>query len=60
MVVAGVGVDHGKLVEATQKYFVDQKPIWETDKELTSARNATVDGSMAQYTGGLVKVKETK
>lgn len=56
MVLAGVGVEHGRLVEAAQKYFVENKPIWETDNELISSiQNVPVDGSIAQYTGGLVQ-----
>lgn len=57
MVIAGVGVEHDFLVEAVQKYFVDEKPIWEEDESLTSGRNLIIDESVAQYTGGLV-VKE--
>jgi len=55
MVVAGVGVEHGRLVETVQKYFVDQKPIWENGQLSTSIRDFAVDGSIAQYTGGLIK-----
>ncbi|KAF2895598.1 hypothetical protein ILUMI_10575 [Ignelater luminosus] len=56
MVLAGVGVEHKRLVDIAQKYFVEKKPIWETDTELvTSNQNVAVDGSVAQYTGGLVQ-----
>ncbi|XP_022919631.1 mitochondrial-processing peptidase subunit alpha [Onthophagus taurus] len=56
MVVAGVGVDHENLVEITQKYFVNEKPIWEEDKSLFLApRNISVDESVAQYTGGILQ-----
>ena len=34
-----------------QKYFLDQKPTWQTD-----ASKIHVDKSVAQYTGGLVKI----
>ncbi|KAJ8679891.1 hypothetical protein QAD02_015678 [Eretmocerus hayati] len=56
MVVAGVGVDHNKLVEAVQKYFVDEKPVWEEDPSLTISDRSTnlVDESIAQYTGGYI------
>ena len=47
MVVAGVGVEHDKLVDSVQKYFVEQPPAWKTDSKMTS------DSSVAQYTGGL-------
>ncbi|PSN38074.1 Mitochondrial-processing peptidase subunit alpha [Blattella germanica] len=56
MVVAGVGVDHSALVESVQKYFVDAKPIWEQDMDLTAAiRDTKVDDSIAQYTGGIIQ-----
>ncbi|KAF5281083.1 hypothetical protein FQR65_LT14858 [Abscondita terminalis] len=54
MVVAGVGLEHSRLVEAVQKYFVDTKPIWEMEPELKSNRSA-VDESIAQYTGGIIQ-----
>jgi len=47
MVVAGIGVDHDKLVEAVQRHFVDKPPAWRPDSKMTS------DRSVAQYTGGL-------
>ena len=50
MVVAGVGVDHDTLVEAAQRHFVDQKPVWESEV-LTEVQT---DRSIAQYTGGIV------
>lgn len=57
MVVAGVGVDHDQLVEATQKYFVDRKPIWHTNSSLMQNTIVVgIDRSVAQYTGGIVKV----
>ena len=58
MVVAGVGVEHGALVESVEKYFMDIKPVWEQDTDLAvSIRNMNVDSSVAQYTGGMVQVK---
>lgn len=55
MVVAGVGVEHDDLVHAVNKYFVDQKPIWEEQTDLVLSNNEnTVDRSIAQYTGGIV------
>ena len=57
MVVAGVGVDHDKFVDCVDKFFVQQKPIWEMDRHLFSApKHLSVDESLAQYTGGLVQV----
>jgi hypothetical protein len=58
MVVAGVGVDHSALVESVQKYFVDMKPIWEEDPDLSvPTLDMQVDKSIAQYTGGIVQVR---
>ncbi|XP_072744331.1 mitochondrial-processing peptidase subunit alpha [Anoplolepis gracilipes] len=55
MVVAGVGVEHDDLVHAVNKYFVDQKPIWEEQTDLILPNNAnTVDKSIAQYSAGCV------
>lgn len=56
MVVAGVGVDHDALVQAAQRHFVEQRPAWEGE-EVTVAEVAT-DGSVAQYTGGLVTLEK--
>lgn len=57
MVVAGVGVEHQKLVEATQKYFVDLKSAWEMDPALANkSKQISIDNSIAQYTGGFVQV----
>ncbi|BES92962.1 Insulinase (Peptidase family M16) [Nesidiocoris tenuis] len=50
MVVAGVGIEHERLVESVQKYFVDSPPMWGTDRS-----KVRVDNSLAQYTGGIVK-----
>lgn len=55
MVVAGVGVDHDRLVESVQKYFADKKPIWENNNDLILPGSAKVDESVAQWTGGLVQ-----
>lgn len=55
MVIAGVGVEHEKLCEVVQKYFVDQKPIWEMQSKLCSSNRIPIDDSIAQYTGGIVQ-----
>nr|CAI5843218.1 unnamed protein product [Callosobruchus analis] len=56
MVVAGVGIEHSRLVDAVQNYFVDDLPTWETNKGLTiSNKQLDVDHSIAQYTGGMVQ-----
>merc|ERR1712150_34642 len=51
MVLAGVGIEHDVLVEAAQKHFVDEKPIWKDEKGRVQA-----DNSVAQYTGGQVLI----
>lgn len=57
MVVAGVGVDHQRLVDATYKYFVEKPPIWSTDEKIIQMKqNIPVDNSISQYTGGIIKV----
>lgn len=57
MVIAGVGVEHERLVDVAEKYFIEQAPIWETEKELfTSPKDLSIDESIAQYTGGFVQV----
>lgn len=50
MVLAGVGIEHEQLVECARKYLLDVNPVW---GESTAAN---VDLSVAQYTGGIVKV----
>lgn len=56
MVVAGVGVDHDELVKHTEKYFT-QKSTWDIEGVPNTSVNA-VDTSVAQYTGGEVRVSE--
>ncbi|XP_077561216.1 mitochondrial-processing peptidase subunit alpha-like [Haemaphysalis longicornis] len=58
MVVAGVGVEHQPLVETVQRYFVEQPPLWEENPELVLDNRMEPDRSLAQYTGGLVKVSK--
>jgi len=55
MVVAGVGINHDLLVEATQKHFVDNKAVWETEPGVSVVQT---DRSIAQYTGGLVTLEK--
>lgn len=50
MVLAGVGIEHEQLVECARKYLLNVKPVWGTSSV------ANVDLSVAQYTGGIVKV----
>ncbi|KAL1508936.1 hypothetical protein ABEB36_003752 [Hypothenemus hampei] len=53
MVIAGVGVEHERLVDTVQKYFVDIKPVWEVESLFGKRPVIEVDKSIAQYTGGL-------
>lgn len=50
MVLAGVGIEHEQLVECARKYLLNVKPVWETPAV------TNVDLSVAQYTGGIVRV----
>lgn len=50
MVLAGVGIEHEQLVEYARKYLLNVKPVWGTSS------GTNVDLSVAQYTGGIIKV----
>lgn len=54
MVVAGVGVDHDELVKYVEKYF-SMDSTWSLEPLQNTSIN-TVDNSVAQYTGGEIKV----
>lgn len=56
MVIAGVGVEHEKLVDLVDKHFVQEPAIWESNPDLLFPGKFSVDESVAQYTGGLVQV----
>lgn len=51
MVVAGVGVNHDEFVKSVEKHFVENKATWEIEP-VKNRGAATVDKSIAQYTGG--------
>ncbi|XP_007459037.1 PREDICTED: mitochondrial-processing peptidase subunit alpha isoform X2 [Lipotes vexillifer] len=51
MVLAGVGVGHEQLVECARNYLLGTRPAW------GSGAAAHVDGSVAQYTGGIVTLE---
>ncbi|XP_019612332.2 mitochondrial-processing peptidase subunit alpha [Rhinolophus sinicus] len=51
MVLAGVGVEHDDLVECARKHLVGTRPAW------GSQTAGDVDRSVAQYTGGVVKLE---
>uniref|UniRef100_T1ILS6 Guanine nucleotide-binding protein-like 3 homolog n=1 Tax=Strigamia maritima TaxID=126957 RepID=T1ILS6_STRMM len=55
MVLAGVGIDHDKLVELAKKYFMDKPAIWQENPELCFPGAEIKDTSIAQYTGGLIR-----
>lgn len=54
MVLAGVGIEHEQLVKCARKYLLNVKPVW------GASTPANVDQSVAQYTGGIVKVSELR
>nr|XP_035951144.1 mitochondrial-processing peptidase subunit alpha isoform X3 [Halichoerus grypus] len=51
MVLAGVGVEHEHLVECARKYLLGTRPAWGCEGAVD------VDRSVAQYTGGVVKLE---
>uniref|UniRef100_A0A8C6UH14 Mitochondrial-processing peptidase subunit alpha n=1 Tax=Neogobius melanostomus TaxID=47308 RepID=A0A8C6UH14_9GOBI len=52
MVLAGVGIEHEQLVDCARKYLLNVKPAWDI------STSANVDLSVAQYTGGIVKMEK--
>ncbi|KAM9822010.1 mitochondrial-processing peptidase subunit alpha [Syngnathus typhle] len=52
MVLAGVGVEHERLLECARRYLLDVRPVW------GDAVPDLVDRSVAQYTGGIVKIEK--
>lgn len=57
MVLAGVGVEHEKLVELAQKYFVDQTATWVSNPDIASKEPITIERSKALYTGGMQAIE---
>lgn len=57
MVLAGVGVEHEELVELAKKYFVNDKPIWESEPSIVSKEPQKVERQKAIYTGGITTVE---
>ncbi|XP_006900633.1 PREDICTED: mitochondrial-processing peptidase subunit alpha [Elephantulus edwardii] len=51
MVLAGVGVEHERLLQCARKYLLGVQPAW---GEQTASE---VDRSVAQYTGGIAKLE---
>jgi hypothetical protein len=56
MVVTGVNVDHEQLTDLTSQFFMNRKPTWAADDSVVLT---PPDQSLAQYTGGIVKVCST-
>lgn len=54
MVLAAVGVEHDRLVDCAKKYLLGTEPVW------GSVAVKEVDKSVAQYTGGVLKVRPKK
>ncbi|XP_061527113.1 mitochondrial-processing peptidase subunit alpha [Phycodurus eques] len=52
MVLAGVGVEHERLVACARHYLLGVRPVW------GDGVPAPVDRSVAQYTGGIVKMEK--
>lgn len=55
MVVAGVGVDHYEFVKHVEKFFANESSTWDMEP-IKNSSVTEVDTSIAQYTGGNVKV----
>ncbi|XP_006184204.1 mitochondrial-processing peptidase subunit alpha isoform X3 [Camelus ferus] len=51
MVLAGVGVEHERLVECARKHLLGAHPAWGSEAAVQ------VDRSVAQYTGGIAKLE---
>nr|XP_056716246.1 mitochondrial-processing peptidase subunit alpha [Euleptes europaea] len=52
MVLAAVGVEHERLVDCARKYLLGTEPVW------GSVVAKDVDKSVAQYTGGILKLEK--
>uniref|UniRef100_A0A3Q2YSF9 Mitochondrial-processing peptidase subunit alpha n=1 Tax=Hippocampus comes TaxID=109280 RepID=A0A3Q2YSF9_HIPCM len=52
MVLAGVGVEHERLVAYARRYLLGVRPVW------ADVTPVAVDRSVAQYTGGIVKMEK--
>ncbi|KRX91703.1 Mitochondrial-processing peptidase subunit alpha [Trichinella pseudospiralis] len=58
IVVGGVGMDHGQLVDACNEYFEQSVPVWQRRPELLLQQIPDVDKSTAQYTGGEIRIEK--
>ncbi|KAK6759508.1 hypothetical protein RB195_021224 [Necator americanus] len=58
VVVAGVGVDHDELVGTVERYFVPGTASWEKNPAILLPKLPQLDRSVAQYTGGEVRIEK--
>lgn len=58
MVLAGVGVEHDKLIELAQKYFVDEPANWIVKPDIASGDPASICRDKSKYVGGMKIVEE--
>lgn len=59
IVLAGVGVDHERLVQAAKGPWNDVLPMWQQSPQLLGKEaSKPIDTSIAQYTGGEVTVEK--
>ncbi|KAJ1374954.1 Insulinase (Peptidase M16) [Parelaphostrongylus tenuis] len=58
LVVAGVGVDHDDLVAAVERHFQSGSTAWENNPHLLLPTLPPVDRSIAQYSGGEVRMEK--
>ncbi|MFH4973642.1 hypothetical protein AB6A40_000351 [Gnathostoma spinigerum] len=54
--VGGIGVDHKSFVDASVRLFDPSKTIWATEPSLCLPDMPDLDESLAQYTGGELRV----
>lgn len=52
MVLAGVGIEHERLVDLAEKYFVDKQPTWATNPGIVAPTPTEPVRPKAVYTGG--------
>ncbi|KAK6051195.1 peptidase M16 inactive domain protein, partial [Cooperia oncophora] len=58
IVVAGVGVNHDELVAAVQRHFGVGTAMWDKNPEVLLPKLPQIDRSIAQYTGGEVRIQK--
>ncbi|KAK5984591.1 Mitochondrial-processing peptidase subunit alpha [Trichostrongylus colubriformis] len=58
IVVAGVGVDHDAMVAAVERHFGAGTAMWDRNPEVLLPELPQVDRSVAQYTGGEMRIQK--